>query len=199
LSTIIAPTRRKVTPEELLTMPDGKRFELVDGELVERKMGWKSSWVGGRLLYRLSIYCDAHAPGWLAPGDASYQCFPDAPQKVRRPDVSFIRAERLATAEDAEGHCPVAPDLAVEVISRGDLYSQIEEKVDEYLRAGTSLVWVINPKTRTVRVHRRDGSIADVGEHGELDGEGVLPGFRLRVAELFQSPAGDRRAQREER
>jgi Uma2 family endonuclease len=181
-------TEHMVTPEELLAMPDGKRFELSDGQLVERNMGWKASRIGGRLHGYLFDYCESHHAGWAAPGDASYQCFPDAPSKVRRPDVSFIRAERLAAKDEPEGHCPIAPDLAVEVISPGDLYSHIEVKVDEYLRAGVQLVWVVDPPTRTVRVHRPDGSVTDVGEDGELEGEDVLPGFRCRVADLFRTP-----------
>ena len=188
MSTATLPTKHEVTPEDLLAMPDGKRYELVDGELVERNMGWKSSRVGGRLYGYLFSFCEAQQLGWLAPADASYQCFPDAPKKVRRPGASFIRAERLPADQEPEGHCPIAPDLAVEVISPGDLYWRVEEKVDEYLQAGTRLVWVINPPTRSVRIHRPDGSINDIGEDGELDGEDVVPGFRCRVADLFRTP-----------
>src|SRR5688572_28858548 len=104
-----APPKHEVTPEELLTMPDAKRFELVDGKLVERKIGWRSSRIGGRLYGFLFAFCEAHNLGWLAPADASYQCFPDARTKVRKPDVSFIRAERLNADEEPEGHCPIAP------------------------------------------------------------------------------------------
>lgn len=189
MSTAVAPPKHEMTPEELLSMPDGKRYELVDGKLVERNMAWKSSRIGGRVSHLLSAYCDAHNAGWVAPGDASYQCFPDAPKKVRRPDASFIHSDRLGAEEEPEGHCPIAPDLAVEVISPGDRYSPVESKVDEYLRAGTRLVWVIDPPTRTVRIHRADGTVMDVHEDGELDGEDVLPGFRCRVAEIFRTPA----------
>jgi Uma2 family endonuclease len=183
-----APPKREVTPEQLLDMPDGKRYELVDGQLVERNMGWDSSWIAGRLHHILSAYCDAHNAGLVAPGDASYQCFADEPKKVRRPDVSFIRAGRLPSDKRPKGHCPIAPDLAVEVISPRDLYSRVEAKVDEYLAAGTRLVWVVDPATCTARVHRADGSITDVHEDAELDGEDVLPGFRCRVADLFRTP-----------
>ena len=177
------------TPEDLLAMPNGEDFELVAGELVERNIGWESSWIGGRVHYLLSAFCDASNAGWVAPADASYQCFPDDPDKVRKPDVSFIRLQRLPADDRPEGHCPIAPDLAVEVISPHDLYSDVENKVDEYLEAGVSLVWVIDPPTRSVRVHRADGTLADLQEEDELDGENVLPGFRCLLRDLFRPPS----------
>ncbi len=152
-------------------------------------MGWNSSWIGGRLFGFIFLYCQQNSVGELAPADASYQCFLDAPGKVRRPAVSFIRRERLPKAEDRQGHCPVAPDLAAEVVSPNDLYENVESKVKEYLTAGVQLVWVINPATRTVRVHRTDGTVADLGESDSLDGEAILPGFECRVGELFRDAA----------
>ena len=181
--------KQQYTPEDLLTMPDGDRFELVDGELVERNMGWESSRVGGRLLGYLFEFCEPKQLGWLAPADASYQCFPDDPDKVRKPDVSFVRLERLPAHQRPEGHCPIAPDLAVEVVSPNDLYSEVEAKVDEYVRAGVQLVWVVDPPTRTVRAHRADGTVTDLNENDFLDGENVLPGFRCRVSDLFRAPS----------
>ena len=75
-----------------------------------------------------------------------------------------------------------------EIVSPNDLYYEVEEKVREYRAAGVGLIWVVNPPTRTVLVRRPDGSAAEVGENGELDGEQVLPGFRCRVSELFLRP-----------
>jgi Uma2 family endonuclease len=180
--------KQRIPPEDLLTMPNGDGFELVNGALVERNMGWESSWIASRLSHFLTSFCDANQLGWVAGADASYQCFPDDPTKVRRPDVSFIRGDRLAADDRPEGHCRIAPDLAVEVISPNDLYSEVETKVDEYLRAGVQLVWVIDPPTRTVRVHRADGTLADLHEADQLSGENVLPGFRCAVRDLFRTP-----------
>jgi len=186
----------KHTPEDLLAMPDGKYYELVDGELVERKMGWESSWIGGELHRKLGNYCEEkNHVGYVVPGDASYQCFPDDPNNVRKPDVSFIRRERLPSQEELCGHCRIYPDLATEVISPNELYSEVEEKVDEYLKAVVSLVWVIDTNNRSVRVHRQNGTVTDLGENDYLDGEGVIPGFRCRVGDLFQLPLRARPAQ----
>jgi Uma2 family endonuclease len=185
---IQAATKTRCTPEDLLDMPDGDRFELVGGELVERHMGWNSSWIGGRVHHLLSTFCDAHPVALVAPADAGYQCFPDDPNKVRRADASIIRRERLPTDEQLQGHCRIAPDLAAEVVSPNDLYSEVEGKVEEYLAAGVKLVWVVNPPLRSVRVHRADGSVTDLGEEDELSGEDVLSGFRCKVADLFRDP-----------
>jgi Uma2 family endonuclease len=181
-------TKQRYTPEDLLAMPDAVCYELVNGELVERKTGWKSSRIGASVICLLSVHCDAHGLGWVAGADASYQCFPDAPNKVRKPDASFICLERMPADEKPEGHCRIAPDLAVEVISPNDLYYEVEDKVEEYLNAGVRLVWVVNPPKHTVRVYRADGTDTKLREVDELTGEEVVRGFRCRVSELFAVP-----------
>ena len=106
--------------------------------------------------------------------------------KVRRPDVSFIRLGRLPNEELPEGHCPVVPDLAVEVTSPRDTHHEVAEKVEEFLSAGVALVWIVNPKTRTVLVYRKDQpTVSFLHEQDELSGEEVLPGFRCPVRDVF--------------
>lgn len=184
----IAPTKT-YSPEDLLRMPDGDRYELVNGQLVERNMSLWSSYVAGQASRRLGNYAFDHRSGWVLPEGTSYQCFPDEPNKVRKADVSFIRLDRLSLAQATEeGHVPIAPDLAVEVMSPNDLAYEVDEKVQDYLRAGVTLVWVINPHARTVKVHRREGAGTILGENAELSGEEVVPGFRCRVSDLFVPP-----------
>lgn len=184
-------TKTLYTPEDLLTMPDGDRYELVDGQLVEHTMSFLSSYVAGEIYARVRDFSRAHRPGWALPEGTTYQCFPHAPGKVRKADVSFIRAERY-TAEQAlqEGHVLIHPDLCVEVVSPNDSYYDVDQKAEEYLRAGVSLVWIANPVNRTVQVRRADGTSTTLREHDELTGEKVLPGFRCRVGDLFQLPPG---------
>jgi Uma2 family endonuclease len=79
----------------------------------------------------------------------------------------------------------VEPDLAVEVVSPGDTVYGLNAKIREYLAAGIRLVWVIHPDTRTADVYRLDGSVVHLGPGEALDGEDVLPGFRLPLTELF--------------
>lgn len=182
-------TKPPFTPEDLMAIPNGDDYELVNGELVERHMGGRSVWVGGNLGYRLHGWNDEHGAGWVLPADASYQCFPGVPNLVRKPDVSFISRGRLPDDELPDGNFRVAPDLAAEVVSPNDLYYDVEQKVAEYLAAGVRLVWVVNPVSERVRVHRADGTVADLRGDAELNGEGVLPGFRCRVSDLFKAPA----------
>ena len=85
----------------------------------------------------------------------------------------------------SEGHIGIAPDLAVEVVSPNDLAYEIDKKVEEYDTASVKLIWVVNPETKTVRVHRADGTVTVLREKDELDGENVVPGFRCRVGDLF--------------
>jgi Uma2 family endonuclease len=182
-------TKPEYTPEDLLTMPDGDSYELVDGRLVERHMGINASVVMREITRRLGNYCHEHRVGWVvAGGDAGYQGFPGSPRTVRKPDVSFVRFGRFPGEELPRGYASLAPDLAVEVISPNDLYEEVDQKIEEYLRAGVRLVWVISPLNHTVRVYRLDGSSASLRDADELDGEDVLPGFRCPVRELFPPP-----------
>ena len=187
MSTIIEKT---YTPEDLLAMPDAKSYELVDGHLVERNVSQLSSWVAGELFGDIRAFLKEKPLGWVWPSDLGYECFPDAPRKVRRADVSFIRLERLPEGPTAEGYLTIAPDLAVEVLSPNDLAYEVDKKVMEYLGAGVSLIWVINPVARTVLIRRRNGTVDWLCEHDELSGEDVLPGFVCRVSSLFpEKPA----------
>lgn len=188
MTTLTVPER--YTPEDLLSMPDGDHFELVDGQLVETDMGAEASWIAGELYALLRAFNLEARLGWVLPGDIGYLCFPEEPARVRKPDASFIRFGRLRGEQIPKGHIPIAPDLAVEVVSPNDLYYEVQRKVGEYRRAGVREVWVVNPETRTVEVFRADGSVAWLHEEDELSSEAVLPGFRCGVAELFARPAG---------
>ncbi len=186
----VAENKTIYTPEDLLAMPSGKGSELVDGELVEKKMGFRSSHIGGRMFRLLDVHCESHGLGWVLPSETGYQCFPDAPNKVRKPDVSFIRADRLLANEIPEGFATIAPDLAVEVVSPNDLFREVALKISEYLSAGVQLGWVIDPTAEQVHVYHQDGRGTILNRDDELSGEDVVEGFRCKVADLFRPPAG---------
>jgi Uma2 family endonuclease len=184
MSTAVA-TRTDYTPEDLLAMPDGESYELVGGQLVERKMGAESSWVGTRLISRLERFCEENSLGWTFTADNGYQCFPYAPSLVRKPDVSFVRYGRLPGGVLPKGWIKIRPDLAVEVVSPNDTAEELDEKLEDYERAGIPLIWVVFPKSRTVKVYCDDGSFRRLREEDELSGEDIIPGFRCPVREIL--------------
>ena len=174
-----------ITPEQLLRMPDGDLYELVAGKLKERNLGYKSGRVSGQLLYLLLQYVREHNLGRVANADASFQCYPDDPTKVRRPDISYLSFATLPPDQEPTGHCRVAPDLAVEVNSPNDVFEDVAFKAGEYLAAGVKLVWVVDPLTETVYVYSPGGGGRILTNRDELTGEEVLPGFACPVSELF--------------
>ncbi|MBA3314108.1 MAG: Uma2 family endonuclease [Planctomycetota bacterium] len=180
-----AETTRRYTPDDLLKMQDGERYELVDGDLMERNVSGLSSLVARKISGRVGEFTDQSGLGYTFGQDCSYQCYPFDPGKVRRPDGSFIRADRVSLEELESGYVSVAPDLAIEVVSPNDLAYELKAKVEEYLSAGAKLVWVIDPQSRTLTVHRPDGTDSRLHEGDELTGEAVLPGFKCSVRELF--------------
>lgn len=174
-----------INPDDLLAMSNGDDYELVVGELVERHMGAESSWIASNLIVLLAVFFRGRVPGHLFTTDCGYQCYSDDPDKVRKPDVSFVRKGRFPQDRIPKGYIRIAPDLAVEVLSPNDLADEVETKVEEYLDAGVRLVWVISPKAETVTVYRADRSAVKLHEADELSGENVLPGFRCKVSDLF--------------
>jgi Uma2 family endonuclease len=174
-----------MTAEEFLGWPEADFYELVDGIPVDMHMGAESSYIGGILYCRIQMFLFSNPLGWAFPPDTSYQCLPDRPNVVRKPDASFVRRGRFPNEQLPLGHIRLAPDLAVEVVSPNDLYYEVEEKVAEYRRAGILLMWIVSPPTRNVLIRRGDGTCGEVSLAGELSGEQVLPGFTCRVADLF--------------
>ncbi len=125
-------------------MPDGDEYELVDGRLVERNLDAWSVHVAHAIDGRIFQFDPTQRLGWLLMSEASYQAFPKG--RIRKPDLSFICLGRLPDERVPDGHIKLAPDLAVEVISPNDIHYETDQKVDEYLKAGTRLVWVVNPE-----------------------------------------------------
>ncbi len=184
-----AATKTKYTPEDLFGMPDGDRYELANGQLVEHSRSLLASYIAGTLQWLLHTFCRENQPGWVLPDGTTYQCFADDPDKVRKADVSFIGLARLSIEQAlAKGHVRIPPDLAAEVIPPNDLYYEVEAKAEEWLSAGAQIVWIVNPRTRSITVRRADATISLLQENDDLTGEKILPGFRCRVGELFVLP-----------
>src|SRR5262245_5022960 len=125
---VAAEANGKHTPEELLSMPEGHRYELIDGNLVERNMGAKSSLAAARIGRMVGQHVDSQGLGVVFGSDCGYQIFPQSPNRVRYPDGSYIARDRLPGGRVPSGHVRVPPDLAIEVVSPNDLADEVERK-----------------------------------------------------------------------
>ena len=121
-------SRRTFTPEDLLTMPDGDQYELIDGELREHLRSEESSWIAGAFLGPLWAHNSATKQGWVFLEGVTYQCFPHDPKLVRKADASFVSKAHMPHGPSKSGHSRIAPDLAVEVVSPNDLSEEVDEK-----------------------------------------------------------------------
>jgi Uma2 family endonuclease len=173
---------RLMTVEEFWAEYADKPFELVRGRVIEvSPAGNEASETGVNISTELKIFVKAHPIGRITGADGGYQL---GPNTMRAPDVGFYGNEKLATLKDRKKYLPFAPDLAVEVVSPNDSASEVQDKVALYLQAGTRLVWVFYPDLRQV-VHHPDRTARTLSAEETLDGEDVLPGLQLKIADLF--------------
>jgi Uma2 family endonuclease len=179
-------TLQRSTASELYEMPDdGFRYELVKGEL--RRMsptGWEHGVIVVNVTLLLGQYVKANNLGACGGAETGFKIALD-PDTVRAPDLSFVSRERLPEGDASKKFLSGAPDLAVEVLSPGDTYSEVNEKVEDWLGAGSRAVWIIDPRRRNVSVYRSMTDVTLLSEGDELDGGEVVPGFRCKVAEIF--------------
>ena len=174
------------TVEDVLRLCDRepKRLcELVDGVLVEKVMGHQESRLAFRLGHALQSYLEVHDLGILSGADGPHQILFD---QVRFPDVAFIAYDRIP--EGADPATPVPhwiPSLAVEVLSAGNTKAEMARKLRDYFEAGVELVWYVDPSDRTVRVYHSPEAVVTLTEADDLDGEQILPGFRLSIRDWF--------------
>jgi Uma2 family endonuclease len=176
---------REYTAEEFLGINGDQSYELVDGKLVEKGMGARSSFIGAAVIGKLRSFATPGKLGLVFESECGYQIWPDRPNCVRKPDVSFVRAGRLPNDAPPEGWIRIAPDLAVEVISPNDEADEMTARVVDFIRAGVRLIWVIDPSTTFVQIFRQNGSAGWLLGTGDLSGQDVLPGFTCRIEELF--------------
>jgi Uma2 family endonuclease len=176
-------TASLMTADDLDRVPDDERGELLRGVMLPvapvRRVHWK---VTGKFDRSLGNYADANRLGDVGP-EAGFLLERD-PDTVLAPDISFVAAGR-EWPDDALGWPEMAPDLAVEVLSPSNTRREIALKVEIYLRAGVRLVWVADAEARTVVVHAAGRPPRTLGVGDALDGEDVLPGYRLPLADLF--------------
>ena len=188
MTTAIRARPKLMTADEFLMMPDdGRRYELIRGELVELPQpgivhGFLSIQVGGIL----NSFVMEHGLGIvIAPAGFIIEVGPDT---VRGPDVAFISFDRLPDGDLPIGFLRTAPNIVVEVLSPSDRPGAVNAKIQAWLDAGAELVWTLHPPTKTVRISRPNAADVTLTERDVLDAEPVLPGFSVPVADLFRQP-----------
>ena len=175
-----------ITAEQLLAMPDdGHRYELIEGELhMMSPAGSRHGRITMRMGSMLEQHVRANQLGAVYAAETGFLVARN-PDTVRAPDVAFVGKRKLDPTGDIDGYLPLAPDLAVEVVSPNDSSTFVEAKAQMWLEAGTAMVLVVDPATRTVRVYRTKDSIDVLTESDELDASAVVAGWKLAVGEFF--------------
>lgn len=175
------------TADELLRYSgDGYRYELIEGEI--KKMapaGFEHGALAAEFAAELRNFVRADKLGRVTAAETGFKLTTN-PDTVRAPDAAFVSRKRLDEVGPVQGYWPGAPDLAAEVVSPNDLYTEVSEKVAEWLRAGSKMVVVINPRTRQVLVHAPDADVKVLGMDDVLEGGEVVPGWQLPIKELFR-------------
>ena len=174
------------TAEQLADLPRGeKRYELVNGELITMTpAGWEHGKVSSRIGRCLAEFVDKHSLGETAGAETGFLIGRD-PDTVRAPDAAFVSTIRLVGINGEKGYLPIAPDIAVEVVSPGDRHTAVESKVFHWLDAGTREVWLADPGAPRVTVYRGRQDIRVLEPLDALESPDLLPGFSVRVSELF--------------
>jgi Uma2 family endonuclease len=179
------PEAHTLTVEEFERLPDEDlyRIELVRGTIVrEPRPGGEHGLISSELFSRLDRHVRAAGLGRVLV-ETGFR-LPGSPATVRGPDVAFLARERLP-ARAPRSFWEGAPDLAVEVISPSDRWTRVQDKAFDYLDAGAREVWVVDPLARRVTVYRSRTESVVLGADSTLSGGTLLPGFELRLSELF--------------
>jgi Uma2 family endonuclease len=181
----LRPPPGKATEKDVVHILDrtNRLFELVDGVLVEKVSGYLESCLTVWLACLLQTFQNRSDLGILAGANGPFRL---RPMLVRMPDLSFVSWEKLPGRRVPSEPIPdLIPDLAVEVLSKGNTRGEMACKLREYFQAGVTLVWLLDPKTRTIRVYTAPDQVVVLTEEDTLDGGAVLPGLSLSLKEIF--------------
>jgi Uma2 family endonuclease len=179
--------RKEWTDEALMALPrNGRKHELLGGELVVSPTGFQHGYLSLRLASALMAFALKHRLGMVVDSSTGFRM---KNGDCLSPDISFVGKERLPGRKAiSPGFFQGAPDLAVEVISPGESQKRLEQKLAQYFAEGTRLAWVVNPKDRTVCVYTSPEHSTTLHEGDQLEGAPVLPGFAFPLKELFEIP-----------
>jgi Uma2 family endonuclease len=179
-------TDRLITADEFMTLDDenGVYLELVRGRLVRIVVpGFQHGIVSSRLALDLFLHVKTHRLGMALPR-CSFKLESD-PDTVRVPDFAFVSQIRVP-AELSDSYFDGPPDLAGEVLCPTDPPALIREKISDYMRSAVRLLWIVDPREKSIAVHRPGAQPVTLREEGILEGGDVVPGFRCDVTRLFR-------------
>jgi len=158
------------------TLDPEKEYEIVDGQPVEKAIaGALHGEVGVELIFNLMLHVKKERLGKVYGPDTTFTIG----KNDRLPDIAFVSAARIPPEGSPEGKWPIAPDLAVEIISPNDIYEEVIARVAEYLQAGVHQVWVVSLKQKTITVYHSLTQIKGFGENDILDGGDVAARLSL--------------------
>lgn len=181
-------TTKLVTADELFAMGEDAPYELIRGALREvTPTGGSHGWIGLRFGGRLGVFVDQHDLGAVYGAETGFVIEVN-PDTVLAPDVAFVRSDRLPPEEVDEKFVPIPPDLVLEVISPSNRRGEVEEKVRLYLEAGVRMVILIHPRHQSMSVYRSHDDVRALTTGDVFDGENIVPGFRISVADIFRPP-----------
>lgn len=163
---------------------ENRLFELVEGVLVEKPMGFQESRIAATIITELEIFMREERLG-IVVGEAGMMRLTTG--LVRIPDVSAILWERLPGQKVPKEPIPsLAPDIAVEVLSKSNTVAEIDRKISEYFAAGSQYVWIVDPEALSVRVYNSPSSSEFLSGEDIVSADAVLPGFHITVSEIFE-------------
>jgi Uma2 family endonuclease len=179
------PSAKQITGEELLAMGDIGPCELIDGRVVRMNpIGRSHAYVAANLSMTLNQFVRQHKLGEVLVGEIGI-FIQRGPDRIRAADIAFVSTERLAQTTES-GYLKTAPELVVEIISPFDRWQDVRAKLEDYFAIGVHRVWIVEPDKCAVLVYRSSTEMHKLSEGDTLIGEGVLDGFSLPVAELFE-------------
>lgn len=180
---------QNLTDKDFMALPDGNRYEFVNGEAIEMgNSGAKHGYVCSLLVMALMNYVLPNKLGVILDSSTAFKM---KNGNKRSPDISFVVKERLQGLDDLpDGFLEGAPDLAIEILSPGNTVEEMDTKLVEYFENGARLVWIVNLKQHYILVYRCDREPDRLLKSIDaIDGEDVIPGFTFPIANLFQKLA----------
>jgi Uma2 family endonuclease len=184
MSAVVEAPRALMTAAEALEQVREGRWELVRGEVQEMPpAGWEHGIRSASLVEYLRAHVRVNGLGHILTNDPGF-LIAENPDTVRAPDIAFIPQAKIPERLP-RGWITVVPDLVVEIVSPNDRWSELQDKIADWLRFGVRLIWVVDPAVRSISVYRPDRPLRVLTEQDTLEGEEILPGFSLPVREAF--------------